>query len=1003
MVNIFKNISAIFGKTLLGILSVCVALLIISQLLLWGGINWLNTNKGGLWLQNQINIALENSAYQIEFEGFRYFPLTKLIVNDLRILDEDGILFTANDTNLGFNIASIPMRDLSLKLIIDKATLQRLPASETAEKAEFNGIYLSKFSLPNIYFNTLNISTLKINTLKIDEKVTGQSFLLSPVLNGKINFNNNVVDIDLKLQPDILNISDIPYLPNQIQLTTQFDSEKSFLNLENLNINSDLYDISASGKTRFREGGNVDFVTSIKSDNLSQINQTVEGKLDAEIKASGTQDSLILNLRGALSLPILEQRGLDDIILNAQKDYNLLNPNKLNPFDIVISSSYQNIPVTLNSEIEKSDDIILASNIKGSAPDIDLEGDIEFNLKTLLANGALKASIQDLSKYEYLIQQDISGKAFITSKLSANNNNQQVSLNILANNIQYQNIKIGKLNADAMFPNIENIWPNQFDVQVNDLIRESLILEQALGTLKITKNESYALTLKGNGNFNVPFSFDTTADLKNLKTNNPSAHNINANVELDNQDLFIKGKINKDFIDIDIKSDSINLKQLSNDIPDILQNSNLDVKANIEGKMNNPKIKADLDLSAFSLNQKIPQIKLNMIGKYQNGQANIYITGDGKAIDKLNANVSTPLTLSLYPFEFNLPQTQSITGDAVLDLDLDILSALFLPPNYNLSGSLNSTFDMSGSIDNPIITGNANVINSEFSDENLGINLYDLNSAIKLDRDRVTITSLTANDNEEGILTANGFIGLNNFLPKSVALNLDLENFHLLDSDLVDGTFNADLELTSDKDLYNLSGTVQPNYIDITIPEKFTSNIPELNIVEQEEEQEDNILSKVKVAIDFIANNKIFVRGWGLDAELGGKVQLDGNLDDPNFNGKLEARRGRYTEFGKRFELIQADLNFLGRIPANPVLDIIAETEVDNIKARVNIGGTIEDPKISFSAIPSLPEDEVLALILFGRDLSSISPFQAVQLTQTLRRFSGQGGACSIHWLKFVN
>ena len=63
--------------------------------------------------------------------------------------------------------------------------------------------------------------------------------------------------------------------------------------------------------------------------------------------------------------------------------------------------------------------------------------------------------------------------------------------------------------------------------------------------------------------------------------------------------------------------------------------------------------------------------------------------------------------------------------------------------------------------------------------------------------------------------------------------------------------------------------------------------------------------------------------------------------------------------------------------------------------ARIEIKGTPESPEISFSSEPALPEDEVLSHILFGKNMDSITPFQAVKLTQTLQRFSGQGGAFS--------
>ena len=40
----------------------------------------------------------------------------------------------------------------------------------------------------------------------------------------------------------------------------------------------------------------------------------------------------------------------------------------------------------------------------------------------------------------------------------------------------------------------------------------------------------------------------------------------------------------------------------------------------------------------------------------------------------------------------------------------------------------------------------------------------------------------------------------------------------------------------------------------------------------------------------------------------------------------------------------------------------------------------------------NLPEEEALSLLLFGKEVTSISPLQAVQLAQAIRTLSGRGG-----------
>ena len=58
----------------------------------------------------------------------------------------------------------------------------------------------------------------------------------------------------------------------------------------------------------------------------------------------------------------------------------------------------------------------------------------------------------------------------------------------------------------------------------------------------------------------------------------------------------------------------------------------------------------------------------------------------------------------------------------------------------------------------------------------------------------------------------------------------------------------------------------------------------------------------------------------------------------------------------------------------------------------VNITGAANDPEVTFTSNPELPQEEVLAQLLFGRDISSISPLQAAQLANGVATLAGRGG-----------
>ena len=52
--------------------------------------------------------------------------------------------------------------------------------------------------------------------------------------------------------------------------------------------------------------------------------------------------------------------------------------------------------------------------------------------------------------------------------------------------------------------------------------------------------------------------------------------------------------------------------------------------------------------------------------------------------------------------------------------------------------------------------------------------------------------------------------------------------------------------------------------------------------------------------------------------------------------------------------------------------------------------GQADSPEITFSSTPELPQDEVLARLIFRRALTSLSPFQAAQLAMSVATLTGR-------------
>lgn len=141
------------------------------------------------------------------------------------------------------------------------------------------------------------------------------------------------------------------------------------------------------------------------------------------------------------------------------------------------------------------------------------------------------------------------------------------------------------------------------------------------------------------------------------------------------------------------------------------------------------------------------------------------------------------------------------------------------------------------------------------------------------------------------------------------------------------------------------------------------------------------------------APSRIFVRGRGLDAELGGRVRLTGTTANIIPQGQFTLERGRFNILGKRLDLTEGLVSLQGAF--DPYIRFVAETEAAGSAIRIGLEGLASAPELTLTSSPELPQDEVLALLLFGRGITEISALQAVQLAGAIRTLSGRSNGLS--------
>ncbi|UXN75585.1 translocation/assembly module TamB domain-containing protein [Devosia sp. A8/3-2] len=148
--------------------------------------------------------------------------------------------------------------------------------------------------------------------------------------------------------------------------------------------------------------------------------------------------------------------------------------------------------------------------------------------------------------------------------------------------------------------------------------------------------------------------------------------------------------------------------------------------------------------------------------------------------------------------------------------------------------------------------------------------------------------------------------------------------------------------------------------------------------------------SGVVLDVNVNAPNQIFIRGRGLDAEVGGSVRLTGPLTDIQPVGAFSLNRGRSAILGQRVTFQSGEVTTVGDM--DPFLNFVAETEGEGITVYVTVSGRASDIAVSFTSTPMLPRDEVLSQLIFKRSMSELSPLQLAKLAGAAASLMGGGG-----------
>ena len=325
--------------------------------------------------------------------------------------------------------------------------------------------------------------------------------------------------------------------------------------------------------------------------------------------------------------------------------------------------------------------------------------------------------------------------------------------------------------------------------------------------------------------------------------------------------------------------------------------------------------------------------------------------------------------------------------DGRVDLAFDDLSWIeaFLPNLQNTQGQLKGLTLITGSIEAPRFGGNLALTNASVDIPGLGLELRDITTNVTSD---INQTVAIQGQAKSGDGSLQFFSEIKSPLSdqRSFEINIDGENFTLVNDSEILLKISPDLKVTGNTKNLNITGTLNLPVVDVQLTELpesaidvstdtvIVDNGPLEPTVHNAAQADRGILDEMNLTaeVSIKLGDEARFRGFGLDAQLEGALEItQRGTGAPLTYGELTVVEGYYETYGRRLDIEHGKLLFFGSM-GNPALDIRAVRQTEDVKAGVQMNGTLRNIRSQLFSTPTLPDSDILAVLITGKPFAEM-------------------------------
>lgn len=388
------------------------------------------------------------------------------------------------------------------------------------------------------------------------------------------------------------------------------------------------------------------------------------------------------------------------------------------------------------------------------------------------------------------------------------------------------------------------------------------------------------------------------------------------------------------------------------------------------------------------------------------GEARAVIRKRGSVIGRMQASLR-PLGPGAGDWTTRL-RAAPLGGGVRYNGPADTLYSFFGPADQGLSGPIAVAADFSCRVSDPCLEGVVRGNGMIYENQTYGTRLTNMVVNGRFTGNRLEIDDLTATAGD-GTVKAKGYVSLAEAdgYPMNIAVTLDNARLARSENLAARATGNLTLEKVAGQAAL-LSGDLRLPETRYRIVREGAASVPVLTGVRRKpptgrrrisgdglEAVGGSLFDLIRLNIHLRAGDEIYVSGMGLESEWQADVTLTGTTLAPRVSGEIELVRGTLGFAGRSFELEEGRVSFPTGDAFDPTLRLVASESIEEVTVTINVSGRAQNPQITFSSVPGLPQDEIVSRILFGDSVTTLSPLQAVQLAASLNSLRGGSGGLS--------